>query len=230
MPDRPMVGFHYALEHPFYAPVTGRMSALCDRWVLDVSFQTAPRRPRVTARVGMTVRMGRDDAPLRAIETGMTHNDRSMRHRAVVDPGTGFTVDVLHGRTAGLTVNPDTGNYVCAVPTSSPNADDRRAPTRSINGVLVSGRGASVRAVRTADMPDDAPIPGIPRRTARSSGARSNGATPTVTRTPLDDATVRAYILSVSGRTYTGPIDRTMRAMVRDVMSHRESVARYVNG
>lgn len=95
-----------------------------------MSLTTTPRHPRVTPRTGTTVRMGRDDAPRSYVEYGMSRDDRSMRHRDVIDRDTGFTARVLHGRTDGLTVNPDTGNTVCATPVSAPNADDRRHPDR----------------------------------------------------------------------------------------------------
>lgn len=49
-------------------------------------------------------------------------------------------------------------------------------------------------------------------------------------RRTADDATIRATILAVTGRAYTGPIDARMRKMALDVIAHRESVARYVNG
>lgn len=151
-----------------------------------------------------------------------------MAHRAYVDPDTGFTTRVEHGRTAGLTVNPETGMYVCATPTSTPNADDMRAPTRSIGGVLVMGRGRSVRAVRTADMHDDR-LPAIRRPKRAPRNARSNGDETTSVERVTDDM-IRATILSVTGRAYVGPIDRRMRSMALDVIAHRESVGRYMVG
>jgi hypothetical protein len=96
-----------------------------------MSFTTTPRHPRVTERKSVTVRMGSGDAPRSHRETGMTRDDRSMRHVESVDPETGFVIRVQHGRMAGLSVNPETGNYVLSEPTCAPNADDRRHPDRT---------------------------------------------------------------------------------------------------
>lgn len=189
------------------------------------------REVRVTRRESA----GRHLNPHRtAVESGMARHARSNQtfpHREHVDPKTGFVWTVEDGRTAGLTVSPDTGNFVCATPTSTPNSEDKRNPTRQVNGVWVSGRGNSTRAVRTVELAEER-LPSIVRKPAkadtpkRAKGSGTGGTRGKVAKREDKWADLREFAAS-HGIPLEKLADKRVRAAIREVIEFRGQVAAY---
>lgn len=82
------------------------------------------------------------------------------------------------------------------------------------------------RVERTTELGDE-PLPRVAFRRQKKSPRVSTPRTEGRTATPRDTSDVDKIIRKTG---YTGPIDRRMRRLARDAMSHNASLAAYING
>lgn len=197
-----------------------------------MSYQRAPRKPVVTAREGIKVRVMADMIPLTAEEHGqksahgfrpvtITDRDGFQRVRA------GW--ELTDRKTHGINVSAPTEGAAL------------QEVMERVTGGWVNYEGHKVRTVSMGDLP----LGGLPRpkpddhpsakeerklRAAARSASRADKREDQSQRTGMSDAYLRAVIQAQTGRVYAGPIDRKMRAMILDVISNQESVRRYTEG
>lgn len=190
------------------------------------AFTTTPRKPVVTARESIKIGVMRDMIPLTAEE----HGQRSQRSFTPVVSTDRFGFQSV--RAGWELTEYKARGIVVSVPTEGQDVAERvEGGWRNYNG----------HKVRTTSM-EDRPLGGLPKpkpddhpdavkeRKLRSASRKSAGLTQSEDRVKISgpsDAELRLVAETVLGRKYTGPIDRRMRTMILDVISHRESVAKY---
>lgn len=194
-----------------------------------MSYQRAPRRPVVTARQGIKIGVMSDMIPLTAEE----HGQRSAHGFRPVVSTDRFGFQRVR---AGWELSSDKARQISVtVPT-----EGQEVAEQVTDGVWVNYDGHRVRTTSDEDRPlkgvvrpkpDDHPS-AVEERKLRSAAAKA-ARTDREDRSPRtgpSDAYLRAVIQAQTGKVYAGPIDRKMRAMILDVISHQASVQRYVNG